>query len=566
MPVRKGRLRRIAEEEYILVVLLAGFGLIFLLIFPPALIVNDSWLNLVAGREVVENGLPSRDELTVYGLGATWTDQQWLAQVFMYGVYSLGGFALLSIATCVSVVGAFSIAAAAARSLGAGARAFWVMFLPVLVAAPWAWSIRAQMLALPLYTGLLWLLATQARRPTRRVWLAFPLLVVWANVHGSVALGALLVMLLGAYELVRSRGRDVDAEPRPRRARTARRARDPVRACRNRALLPPAARRPAVRRSRDRVASGRAPATNTMFFYVLAAIAVVLVWVGRRRLTVFDVAVLGVTFVGGVTAIRGIVWFALACMIFIPVAIGRRLESKRTGEPRRGLNLAIATGLVVALLAVAGSLFARSESWFESYWPREAVEAVRAEVSSEDRVFASDRFSDWMLFKIPELRGRMAYDVRFELYDDDFFDRLQDYGYETGPDWKSFADGYRIVIVDEKRLSHTADFLAEPGSRVDLPQRRPHGDRSAQAIGLSSPCGAAPRHPTGRRPSPSRIRLEPGHERLDPLRMMRQDRRVAAQRPTDRRGRPRPTRHDQGAARCRRVHAPRDAPRRCSTP
>ena len=92
-------LRRIAEEEYILVVLLAGFGLIFLLVFPPALLVNDSWLNLMAGREVFENGLPSRDELTVYGLGATWTDQQWLAQLFMYGVYSLGGHALLSIAT-----------------------------------------------------------------------------------------------------------------------------------------------------------------------------------------------------------------------------------------------------------------------------------------------------------------------------------------------------------------------------------------------------------------------------------------------------------------------------------
>ncbi len=175
--VRRGRFRRIVEEEYILFVLLAGFGLIFLLIFPPALVVNDSWLNLVSGREVVHHGLPSHDALTVYGLGATWTDQQWLAQVFMYGVYSLGGFALLSIATCVSVVGAFSIAAAAARSLGAGARAFWVMFLPVLVAAPWAWSIRAQMLALPLYTALLWLLASEARAPTRRVWLAFPLLV-----------------------------------------------------------------------------------------------------------------------------------------------------------------------------------------------------------------------------------------------------------------------------------------------------------------------------------------------------------------------------------------------------
>src|SRR5688572_2055964 len=95
-PLRKGLVRRIAEEEHILVVLLAGFGLIFLLIFPPALLVNDSWLTLMAGREVVENGLPSHDEITVYGMGARWTDQQWLGQVFMYGLYSLGGFALLS--------------------------------------------------------------------------------------------------------------------------------------------------------------------------------------------------------------------------------------------------------------------------------------------------------------------------------------------------------------------------------------------------------------------------------------------------------------------------------------
>jgi hypothetical protein len=94
------------------------------------------------------------------------------------------------------------------------------------------------------------------------------------------------------------------------------------------------------------------------------------------------------------------------------------------------------------------------------------VAAVRNELGPDDRVFAPDRFSDWMLFRIPELRGRVAYDVRFELYDRDFFDRLGEYGGETTPDWKSFADGYRIVIVDEMRKSHTADFLEEPGARV----------------------------------------------------------------------------------------------------
>jgi hypothetical protein len=465
-PVPRGRLRRIVEEEYILIVLLAGFGLIFLLIFPPALVVNDSWLNLMAGREVVENGLPSRDEITVYGLGATWTDQQWLAQVFMYGVYSLGGFALLSLAAATFVVTAFSIAAAAARSLGAGARAIWVMFLPVLVAAPWAWSIRAQMLALPLYTGLLWLLASEARKPTNRIWLALPLLVVWANVHGSVALGALLVMLLGAYELVRRRGalwaRDLALLALAPLAVLAT-PYGPVDTARyyHRLLVdPPFAGRVTEWRWAE-------PATNTMFFYGLAAIAVVLVVLGRRRLTLFDVAVLALTFAGGVNAIRGIVWFALACMVFVPVAIGHRLEAKNAGEPRRGLNVAIATGLAVALLAVAGSLFTHDEEWFEEYWPREPVEAVREELRPDDRVFAPDRFSDWMLFKIPELRGRIAYDVRFELYPESFYDRLQDYNYEDGPAWKSFADGYRIVIVDETRSkSQTADYLAEPGAEV----------------------------------------------------------------------------------------------------
>ncbi len=459
------RIRRIAEEEYILVVLLAGFGLIFMLIFPPALVVNDSWLNLMAGREVVENGLPSRDEITVYGLGATWTDQQWLAQLFIYGVYSLGGFALLSLAAATFVVTAFSIAAAAARQLGAGARAIWVMFLPVLVAAPWAWSIRAQMLALPLYTGLLWLLASEARTPTRRIWLALPLLVIWANVHGSVALGALLVMLLAAYELIRSRGttwiRDVALLVLAPLAVLAT-PYGPIETIRYYHLLlvdPPFA---------GRVTEWRwaAPATNTMLFYALAGIAIVLVILGRRRLTVFDFAVLGLTFVGGVSAIRGIVWFALACMVFVPVAIGHKLEAKRRGEPRRRLNVGIAVGLSVASIAVAASLFARDDTWFEEFWPRDAVAAVRSEVRPDDRVFAPDRFSDWMLFSIPELRGRVSYDVRFELYDREFFDELSEYAGESTPDWKSFADGYRIVIVDETRKSHTSDFLDEPGARV----------------------------------------------------------------------------------------------------
>jgi len=460
----KGRLRRIAEEEYILVVLLAGFGLIFLLIFPPALLVNDSWLNLMAGREVVENGLPSVDELTIYGLGSTWTDQQWGAQVFMYGIYSLGGFALLSIAACAFVVGAFTLAAAASRSLGAGARAIWLLFLPVLISAALGWSIRAQMLTLPLYTGLLWLLATQARRPTNRVWIALPILVVWANMHGSSALGAMLVMLLGLYELVRSRGRSalrsiglIVLAPLAILVTPY----GPVDTLRYYHLLivdPPFAGQVTEWRWPE-------PATNTAAFYVLLAMAVPIVIWGRRRLTLFDIGVLALTLAGALTAIRGIPWFAFACMVFVPVAIGRSLESRKPGEPKRGFNTVICIGLSAAIAVSAGALFFRSDSWFEDYWPTGPADAVRAELRPGDRVFVPDRFSDWMLWKIPELRGRIAYDVRFEIYDKEFFRRLADYNWEQG-DWKSFADGYRIVLVDEDYLSHSADFLKEAGTRV----------------------------------------------------------------------------------------------------
>jgi hypothetical protein len=460
-----GRVRRIAEEEFIVVVLLAMFALIFLLVFPASLLINDSWLNLMAGREIWENGLPSRDELTVYGLGSMWTDQQWGAQLLLFGLHSLGGHALLTIGTTVIVVTAFSIAAAGARSLGAGPRSIWVLFLPVLMAAPWAWAIRAQMVVLPLYTGLLWLLATEARRPTRRVWLALPILVVWANIHGSVTLAALLLMLLGAYELVRSRGRSglrsvlllvlpplaVLATPY-----------GPVTTARYYHLMlvdPPFAGRVTEWHWAE-------PAVNTMFFYLLTAIAIPLIVWGRRRLTLFDMAVLALTLVGAVTAIRGIAWFALACMLYLPVAIGHVLESRHPAPLRRRFNAAVSVGMATAVVVVAAVTFTRDTSWFEEHWPSEPVEAVRTAAEPADRVFLPDRFSDWMLWKIPELRGRIAYDVRFELYDREFFDRLAEYNGEAGKDWKSFAEGYRVVVVDETRRSHTADFLEEPGARA----------------------------------------------------------------------------------------------------
>jgi hypothetical protein len=458
------KLLRLADEEPVLVVLLAGFAAVFVTVFPPHLLVNDSFLTLMAGREVVEHGLPSRDELTVLGAGRSWTDQQWGAQLLAYGAYRIDGHATLALEAAAFVVAAFVLAAVGARRLGAGARAIVLVFFPVILAAPWAWTIRAQVFVLPLFTALVWLLASEARRPSWRVYLAIPVLVVWANLHGSVALGALLTMLLAGIELVASRGRSIRRSgvllvlaPLAVLA-TPYGPLDTARYYRLMLLDPPFADRVTEWQPSD-------PDWDTLVFYALAALAVaVAVW-GRRRLTLFDGATLALTFVGAVTAIRGIPWFALACMVLLPVAIGTRLEGG-AAPVRAGVNRALAAGALAIVAAVVILSLARNESWYERNWPTEALPAVEGTVANPGvRVFATERHADWLLWKIPALRGRVAFDVRFELYDTSFFDELGRFKGQTG-EWKQITEGYEVVVVDEKSSpDHTEDFLAETGSR-----------------------------------------------------------------------------------------------------
>ncbi len=459
------RILRVAEEEPVLVILLAGFAVVFLAVFPPNLLVNDSFFTLTAGREVFENGLPHRDELTVIGAGARWTDQQWGAQLLAYGAHELGGHAFLALVAAVFVVAAFVIAAIGARRLGAGPRAIVLVFFPVILAAPWAWTIRAQVFVLPLFTGLVWLLSSEARRPTRKVYLAIPLLVVWANLHGSVALGALLTMLLGSIELVSSRGRSIRRSallvvlaPLAVLATPY----GPVETARYYRLLlldPPFADRVTEWQPSD-------PDWNTLVFYGLALLAVGLVIWGRRRLTAFDIATLALTFAGAVLAIRGIPWFALSCMVLLPVAIGLTLEGG-AAPVRTRLNRSLALGAVAVLTVTVAASLVRDGAWYERKWPTEALEPIRrAAADPGSRVFATDRHADWLLWKLPELRGRIAYDVRFEIYEPSFFERLVAYHGEEGVTWKSLADGYQVVIVDELGVSHTDDLLEEPGARV----------------------------------------------------------------------------------------------------
>jgi hypothetical protein len=66
-------------------------------------------------------------------------------------------------------------------------------------------------------------------------------------------------------------------------------------------------------------------------------------------------------------------------------------------------------------LVVAAS---RPASWFTRDYPKSAAYVVADTAGSNAAVFANGAFSDWLLLKAPSLRGRVAYDARFEVLPD----------------------------------------------------------------------------------------------------------------------------------------------------
>jgi hypothetical protein len=187
--------------------------------------------------------------------------------------------------------------------------------------------------------------------------------------------------------------------------------------------------------------------------------------------TLFENVVLAVLFVAALEAVRGIAWFALAVMVLVPNALDGLLASTRRPKPGR-VSLGIAGASVVIVLAAFAFVGTRPDSWFERSWPPALLAAVESAAVDEARVFPSDRHADWILWKVPSLRGRVAYDTRFELYDERTFERLLAFNGQVGDDWKRIANGYEVVVVYQPDLHpRYTELVDEPGARIAFRDR-----------------------------------------------------------------------------------------------
>jgi hypothetical protein len=409
------RLARLAGYDLLLCALL-GFMAAARLWLVPGYLRADTWLALTAGRDIRHSGIPHHETLTALAAGREWIDQQWLAHIGTYGLYAVGGFALTAVVSVMLAVASLAAMATAARSLGARART--VLLLMPITAFPFfaqSWQPRTQMFAYPLFAAVFLLLLRDARSHSARVMLTLPLLVLWANLHGSAALGAGLVSLQGALLLFGRRAPQwralaLLAAPlalvaTPYGIGTARYYRA--------TLLDP---------SFKKLATEWQPIVHdpvlVLPFMCIALLACWTLLRGRAQTTLWERLALIVLVVAAATALRNMVWLTLGALPVLALAIERVVPADPPAT-RAGarINTALAAGAALAIVTAFAVTLAQPAARFESGYPLAYLHAIQgaAAVDPGARIVADVGDADWLLWRDPGLRGRVAFDARLEL-------------------------------------------------------------------------------------------------------------------------------------------------------
>ncbi len=461
------------EREALLVAAVVAYAVGLLVSFPRQL-GQDGWLTLVSGREIIRHGLPSHNTLTVWGHGVAWVDQQWLAQLGFYGAFIAGGMALVMLLYATLTVAGFAGALVIARRLGASSLGILLIAPPAVFVALWdSWHFRAQSFTYPLFVALLWLLSADSRGPSRKVLLALPLLAFWANLHGSVVLGVVLVILRGvtfAVDGLRAR-----EEPRRWLARAA----VLVAAAPACLLVSPYGtdligyyHRTLLNPTFTRIITEWQPlewSWVTAPFYGLVLLALFLMGRCKGRLTAYEALALVVLAVFGFAAIRNVVWFSIASIALLPVALEGLLGGRAQPSRKARVNLILGLGSVLVLLVMTAVTSTRPASWFERRYPRTAATAIATAALQrpETSIFADEKHADWLLWLYPELRGRIALDARFELLSVSELQRMFDFRAHHRDGWLRALNGYGLAMLERGTDTDAIRaLLAEPGARA----------------------------------------------------------------------------------------------------
>jgi hypothetical protein len=416
----------------------------------------DSFYDLYVGRYILAHGLPHQNVATAAAHGLPWIDQQWLAHLAFYAAWQAGGYPAVAAASAVAETTGFALLALLMLRRGAAPSRMFAWTAAAFVVCLPSYQVEAQSFGYPLFVLTLWLLTDDARAawPLRRTWLLIPLLAVWANLHGSVLLGAGLTACYAAFRAARAvmsrNGTALGSYLLLGAGAVAAVLCTPY----GTAVLGyyrHVLGNPVLARFISRWAppSPRDPATFVLAVLALAVLAAVIVaWRrGARPDPVLAPACVAL-FVLALTAARNADWFAIAGVLLAADALAR----SSTG-PLPAVSSWFSRAIAVLFAAIAaasvGTLAVTPTRHFELLVPRGAVTAAADLAAREPtwRILGDAYTGTALLWLRPETFGRVGFDVRFEQYSRSQLTAYFDYIFARGADWDRATRGYQVLVI-----------------------------------------------------------------------------------------------------------------------
>jgi hypothetical protein len=160
---------------------------------------DSAWLAALGGVVTGSWSIPAGVPFAAVS-SAGWHNVPVLGEILFHAFHAGLGTRGLVLAQLTAVAICLSLVSLDMRRAGAAdAPAALVLLLSAIGAAPALLIARSQLFSLALFPLLVLLLRSEARIPSRRVWLLVPLVALWSNLHGGVLLG---VAVAGVYLLL----------------------------------------------------------------------------------------------------------------------------------------------------------------------------------------------------------------------------------------------------------------------------------------------------------------------------------------------------------------------------
>jgi hypothetical protein len=136
--------------------------------------------------------IPNADPFSFTVNGKQWVTHEWLSELFIYKLFSIGGFGLLIIVFSGIITASYSFAYLRCSAKSKPYIAGFVLLLGALSSAP-IWGVRPQMLTLLFVSIFLFLLDRYRCNGNIKTLIPIPIiLMVWVNLHAGYILGIVI--------------------------------------------------------------------------------------------------------------------------------------------------------------------------------------------------------------------------------------------------------------------------------------------------------------------------------------------------------------------------------------